>query len=390
MKKPRVLITYIESGMGHIMSMKAIADELKKDYIDQLNLIETYIMQDDNDDVKLKFEKFLTNQTKMTNKVRFYGSAIFFILESFGKQHFMRFIHQTIFKKATDATIAAMLANEPDVIISTHYFITYCAIVLKKKFLPNLTVITYNPDNNVHVWWDNRGDIFINNNETASKEAYKRRHFSQKALHSVFFTARNDLINANKTKEEYRKIYDINNNFTIIIADGAYASGQAKTVCNQLLKTTRNVNILFIAGKNEKMYNYFSKKALKVKKNINLKVLKFQSKIYELYAASDIFITKAGPNAILDCVFMKTPVIVDYYAHPIEKATANLFIDKLGCGKKVYRKRKILKEVEELIDHPELLEKYRQNIEKNLDKRNNGAKQIADIIVSELKKVGKL
>ena len=30
MQKPRILLTYIESGMGHIMSMKAIAEGLKE------------------------------------------------------------------------------------------------------------------------------------------------------------------------------------------------------------------------------------------------------------------------------------------------------------------------------------------------------------------------
>ena len=30
MKKPRILLTYIESGMGHIMSMSAIAEGLKQ------------------------------------------------------------------------------------------------------------------------------------------------------------------------------------------------------------------------------------------------------------------------------------------------------------------------------------------------------------------------
>ena len=32
MNKPRVLLTYIESGMGHIMSMKAIEESLKTYY----------------------------------------------------------------------------------------------------------------------------------------------------------------------------------------------------------------------------------------------------------------------------------------------------------------------------------------------------------------------
>ena len=57
MEKPRVLLTYIESGMGHIMSMRAIEDGLKK-YSDKIDIITTDIMKDEHDETAIKFEKF--------------------------------------------------------------------------------------------------------------------------------------------------------------------------------------------------------------------------------------------------------------------------------------------------------------------------------------------
>lgn len=389
MQQPKVLLTYIESGMGHIMSMRAIEDGLRK-YQDQIEIIPSYIMQEEHNKTAIWFEEFLTNQTKRTNRSKLYSNAVFFIMTSLGKQRLMRLLHKSLFKKASDATIEAMHKYEPDVVVSTHYFITFCAIELKKRYLPNLTIITYNPDNNVHVWWDNRSGLFINNNEIACNESIKKRNFDYTQIRQVFFTARKEVIQANKSKEEYRKLYGIDDKFTIIIADGAYASGKAKSRCNALLKSKKEMNILLIAGKNEKVYQYFLKKAKKTKPNIHLTPLRFQEKIYELYAASDLFITKAGPNAMLDCCFMGTPIIVDYYAHPIEKATTKLFIDHFGCGIHVYKRRHILKEVEHLIEHPEILQQYRNNILQHLDKSKNGSDQIATIIMEEMKKEGKI
>ncbi len=385
MEKPRVLLTYIESGMGHIMSMRAIEDGLKK-YSDKIDIITTDIMKDEHDETAIKFEKFLINQTKMTNKSKLYSNTVFFLMTYFGRQHLMRILHKSVFKKASDITIKAMQKFNPDVIISNHYFVTFCAVELKKRYMPNLTVITYNPDNNVHVWWDNRSDLFINNNDEACNESIKKRDFNFSQIKKVYFTARKEIVEANKTKEEYRKMYGLDDRFTIIIADGAYASGRAKSMCKILLRTNKKVNILMVAGKNEKVYNYFKKKAKKVKSNINLIPLRFQEKIYELYAASDIFISKAGPNALLDCFFMGTPVIVDYYAHPIEKATTKLFIDEFGCGLHVYHRHEMLRQVEHLIDHPEILAEYRKNISQKLDKNNNGSNQIAKIIMNAIKK----
>lgn len=386
MDKPRVLLTYIESGMGHIMSMKAIEESLKTYYKDEVELIDVEVMKDGNEKTRIDFEKFLCDCTKLTNKSKAFGMGIFVFLEGVGNKHFMRLVHKTIFKKASNSTIEEMRKYNPDVIISTHYFITYCAVELKKRYMPNLIVITYNPDNNVHMWWDNRSDLFITNNEMACDEAIRHRKFNYSSIRQVYFTAREEIQNANGTKDEYRKKYNIPDRFTVCIADGAYASAKAKKYCNKLLKADFPINILLIAGKNEKCYKYFVKKKNKLKNNINLEVFQFTPTAYELYGASDLFITKAGPNAVLDSLFMGTPVCIDYYAHPIEKATTKLFIDELHCGIKVFNSHKIKRKVKYLYEHPLFLEELKKNILKNVDKTKNGSKQIADIIMAEVNK----
>lgn len=118
--------------------------------------------------------------------------------------------------------------------------------------------------------------------------------------------------------------------------------------------------------------------------NITLINLRFTPKAYEYYGASDLFITKSGPNAVLDSLFMGTPVLVDYYAHNIEKATAKLFVDDLKCGLKCYNLNRLPKYVEYLYEHPEFLKQLRKNIRKNVNRTQNGATQIADIIIKEL------
>ena len=386
MKKPRILLTYIESGMGHIMSMSAIAEGLKQKYADKFELIESYIMDDSGNKNTQAFEKFLCGCTKETNKHKGFGMGVFIFLEIMGKQHFMRFIHRTVFKKYTDATIEAMRSYNPDVIISTHYFITFAAIELKKRYMPNLTVITYNPDNNVHVWWDNRSDLMINNNDEACNEAIRKRNFDYSKVRKVFFTARQEVANANGTKEEYRLKYNIpQDKFTVMIADGAYASGKAQKVCKLLLKSNLPITIIFLAGKNKTAYNYFVNKAKNLKnKDITLIPLEFTKEAYEYYGASDIFITKAGPNAVLDSLFMGTPVLIDYYAHPIEKSTAHLFTHELECGIEVYKLKKIPGKIKEMMENPSILKEYKKNIKKNVNKKNNGSLQIADIIYNEI------
>lgn len=386
-KKPRVLVTYIESGMGHIMSATAIANKLKEKYGNELEIIEEHIMKCDNNKKQIKFEKFMSGQVKITNKVKGYGAFMFWLLEKLGQQRSLELIHKTIFKKATDGTIEAMRKRNPDVVISTHHFITLCAIELKKRYMPNLTIITYDPDNNVHCWWDNRSEIFITNNEIAVKEAIEKRKFKPEALKKVFFTARDSVVNAEGTKEDFRRKYGIPlDKFAVIVADGAYASANAKKYTLELMKTDLPLTIVMLAGKNEKVLNYFKKKAKKTKSNITLMPMGFTDKAHELYGACDVFITKGGPNAILDSLYMGTPVLANFYAQNMEKATINLFVNIMGCGVAIYNKKKARKQVEEWIKNPQLLDVYKDNIKKQLDKNQNGSSQIADIIMEEIEK----
>ena len=378
-------MTFMESGMGHITSITSISDNLKKLYGDEFEIIDCYIMQEDNDPVLKKWENFIINQTKNTNKFKGYGKFIFGFLKLMGGPAFMRAVHRTVFSKYVKHTLEAFKKRDPDIIVSTHYYMTFAALEYKNKINKNCKVITYNPDNNIHEWWDNRDHLFVVNNERAFFDAIGKHKFNPALVKQVFYTARNEILNANLSKEQYREKLGIpQDKFCVIVADGAYACAMSKKVTDELLKTDKEITIVMLAGKNEKLLNHYQSLVdeNKVKPNITLISLAFTREIYEYYKASDLFITKAGPNAILDSVFMGTPVLVDYYAHPIEKATTKLFIDDYGVGKAIYKPKKIRQQVEYWIDNPSDLVIYAENTKK-IDKYNNGGEEVAKLIYQE-------
>ena len=100
-RKQKVLLTYMESGMGHITSVKSISDNLKKFYNDQFEINDCYIMEEDNNKALKKFNKFIIKQTQNTNKHVGFGKFIFLFLKMMGGLKFMRFIHRTFFFKST-------------------------------------------------------------------------------------------------------------------------------------------------------------------------------------------------------------------------------------------------------------------------------------------------
>ena len=286
-----------------------------------------------------------------------------------------------MFKKQRDLYVEELKKINPDVIVDTHYFCAYASVTYRNKFNKKCKVVTYNPDNNVHGWWDKRVDHFIVNNPLAYEQACGGGRLDKQKVKEVFFITRQGVVDANETKEFYRDKYGIpQDKFAVKLADGMYAKAKLKLFVYELIKSEKEMTIVAIAGKNKELYDELVALKPTLPKNINLMPFEFEPAVYEICKACDLFITKGGPNAVLDSVFMQTPIVINYYANNIEKTTRQLFVDKLGCGVEIKNKVKARKFVEDCIDNPKLLERYIEN-EKKLDKNKNGAQEVAKFLL---------
>ena len=196
----KVLLTYFESGMGHITSIESIKDSLSR--FSDVEVVSSRVMREGGDRKMINYENFIIKNTKLTNSLKGYGSFCFKILEIFGLD-FFRLLHRTTFRRATKGVIEYFSSQAPDVIVSTHYYMTYCALEYK-KINPAVEVVTYNPDNNVHMWWDNREGAFFVNNEYAYNEAIRRR-FAAERVFQIPCAARKCILESGGDKAFYRE-----------------------------------------------------------------------------------------------------------------------------------------------------------------------------------------
>ena len=382
-RKPRILITFVEAGMGHIVSAQAISDSLKKKYGDKMEIIEAYMLRDSENPVLPKFEEFLVKNTQLYSKIPAFGDIQFASMHILGAQNTLKLIHNTTFHASTLAMIEEYKKYKPDVIICTHFFLLFTAVEYRRKFNPDVPVVAYCPDNDVHGWWDNRADVIYTNNPLATKQAYDLK-FRNGHVREVFYPTRADVVESNEGKESYREKFGIpQDKFAVVIADGVYAKAKLRKVCKELLKTDVPITICVLAGKNEKLKRLFDEIKPRVKPNITLLTFGFIKEAPQLYGACDLFITKAGPNAVLDSVMMGTPILTDYCATPSERATKKLFVEHMFCGYHFVSPRRIRKQVEKLVEQPELLQKIRETLS-FFDKSRNGADEIADDIAEIL------
>ena len=375
----KVLITYVEAGMGHITTARAVQDVLERYKDEGVEVVGMNLFH--NHPILEKYEKFLINEVKKASTNPLHSRMQFLSMHLIGSQNSLKFVNGCVaFKKQRDLYVEELKKINPDIIIDTHYFCSYASVTYRNKFNPKCKVITYDPDNNVHGWWDKRVDYFIVNNEYAYKEAIKRG-FEEKQLKQVFFITREGVLNTNESKQFYRDKYGIpQKDFVVKLADGVYAKAKLKSFVYELCKSEKHMTIVAIAGKNKVLYDELMQFKSTLPANINLMPFEFCPAVYEIVKASDLFITKGGPNAVLDAVFVETPVVINYYANAVEATTKKLFVDILGCGVEIKNKKEARRFVEQCIDNPSLLDEYREN-ERKLDKRKNGAEEVAKFIL---------
>lgn len=381
--KPKIMVTFIESGQGHIMSAQSLYESLSERYGDRYDVEKVYIMSADKNERLIRVEKFLTKQTQNTNKVQFFGKFIFPFIQFMGGQKLMRWVHKHVCSKSFKAILQAFKDRKPDVIISTHYYISLAAGEYKRQIDPNCIVITYNPDNMLHPFWDTREGYFLVNSDRAYKQAMKRK-FRPGAVVRVPLSVRKEIESCPLDRAACREKHGLPpDKFTVTLADGAYMYGRAKKYTKKLLKSKLPLTLLVITGYNDKNYEYFARRMHKVPDNITLKLYKFTPDAYELYGASDVFVTKGGPNAVLDSLYMNTPVLINYTPHMIEEETFKLFVTRMGCGEGAFTARRAVKLIRKYIADPTALDTYHEGIAR-LKAGGNGADVVADFVVSRL------
>ncbi len=376
-KKPLVVIDYVEAGIGHIVTAQAISDALHEKYSSDFEIMDNYSLRDSGVPTLEKYEEFLINQVKMHSSLPNYGKIQMSAMHIGGSKNSLKLVHETIFRKQTHAVIEEFKRLDPDLLVFTHYFTLYAGIEYRNNHKPSCKVVLYCPDNNVHGWWDNRVDRLYTNNPLATNDALHYK-FPEDKIVETFYPARKAVTDSKGTKEEYREEFGIpKDKFAVVIADGAYAKAKAKKVTYELLKSDIPMTICTIAGKNEDLYLELEALKDKTKSNITLIPFRFVKEAPKLYGACDMFITKAGPNAVLESVMMGTPVIIDYAGTSIESATRRLFINSKKCGYFIRSPKKIREAVERLSSAPEEMATLHEAL-KFFDKNKNGAQMIAD------------
>lgn len=373
----KVLIFYASYGGGHLSAAKSI-----KQYIDN-----------NYEDV----------QTEMIDCVKYINKALDKVTTSAYREMAKRapWAWEKVYYKSQDGLLAKVSSTSnkimavkmselfrefnPDVVISTHPFGSQMTSYLKKKNKTNCTLATVMTDFAPHDQWligSKFVDFFFVSNSSMKDSLIKSLIPEDK----IFVTG---IPISNRFLQDYNR-NDIFNMFelnpdkktVLFFGGGEYGLGKDKTVqiLRDLAESNFDIQVIAIAGKNEKMKLAFENVVKENHKENSIKILAFTDKVPELMSVSDLVITKPGGLTVSESLVSHLPLIIINPIPGQEEENAE-FLENSGCAIWLRKNMPSRETLSSVLENNEKLNFMKENAI-NISKKNS-TKDICDTILKK-------
>lgn len=273
--------------------------------------------------------------------------------------------------------------KQPDLIISTHPFGSQMCSYLKRKGKINAKIATIMTDFAPHDQWLVGSDFtdfyFVANDKM-------RKYLIDKNINEnkVFVTG---IPLSNRFLKKYNrkdilKQFNLQDNKKNILffGGGEFGLGKSRTVeiFEAFVKYCTNMQIIAVAGKNEKMKNEFENIVKEHHSENNIRVLEYTNQVPELMSISDLVVTKPGGMTTTESLASELPMVIINPIPGQEQENAE-FLESKGIGIWIKKDTNINNILDSLFGHPDRLKKMKQNTK--LLSKPHSTREICEILL---------
>ena len=281
--------------------------------------------------------------------------------------------------------------KQPDLIISTHPFGSQMCAYLKRKGKISAKIATIMTDFSPHDQWlveNEHTDYFFvaHGNEVSlsnpnamidlggiakgyiadkMKDYLISKNIPSNKIFATGIPISARFLNTYNRKEILNEFYLKENIKNILFfGGGEFGLGKARTVeiFKNLVKRFDNIQVIAIAGKNEKMKSEFKKIVEENNKQECVKVLAFTNKVPELMSISDLVISKPGGLTTSESLASNLPMIIINPIPGQEEENAE-FLESKGTGIWLRKDDSSFEVLKSVIDSPTKLDEMKKNTE---------------------------
>ena len=303
----KVLLLYAKVGNGHLKAAESIKSALEE--IDET--------------IEIDYEDGLEYSSSLTNKLivkgyaslarsmpKIYGT----IYNSSDKQDINTVgeINKMVNKALTIRLKKMLRTRRPDVIISTHPFVSHMCAYLKRKGKTKAKIISVMTDYGIHNMWleENKHiDKFMVATDEMKGDCVRKYGVPTNKIVVSGIPVDKRFSETFNNTQTLKELGLVEGKTTLLFfAGGGLGLGKSEGIFEELLASQYDFQLIAVTGKNEKQKIRFEKIASKSNKSVT--VLGYTNKVPELMSASDFVITKPGGLTSTECLAMKKPMII--------------------------------------------------------------------------------
>lgn len=356
--KKKILIVYATYGSGHKAIANYVANYLKdenKNYeiatLDMINYSMSVVGS-----ISQKINNFFMLKTPIIHNI-FYNISSTKIGGDFFDD-----VSLTLFKnKKMENQIVKF---NPDLVIATHFFGAGLINHYKEKGLINPKIINVVTDYDViELWCKYHKNInyIVVGNKYMQKDLIKRKVDKKKI--KVFGIPIAPMEHIKIKKDVMLKEFNFTGKRPICVFFGGGGNGSSKTLpyIKKVAISNPNLDIIFIAGKNEyskkKVDEFINDKHLN-----NVRTIGFATNVPELLQLCDFVVSKPGGIQLTECLYFKKPVLMIRHSGGQEIANYKYF-EAEGFGKFFKTSWGLNKFIKNMMNDTSILKVLNKNME---------------------------
>ena len=374
----KILIFYASYGGGHLTAAKSIENYLKQNYSNtSIELIDCMKY------INKPIEKITTAAYReMAKKLPWAWGKIYSDSQKGPLAHITTRSNKIMAIKL----LRLLREKQPDLIISTHPFGSQMCSYLKRKEKIHAKIATIMTDFAPHDQWligkEYTDYYFVAHNKM--KDYLKLQNIEDNKIFATGIPISSRFLEDFDTNTILKSFgLEPNKQTILFFAGGEFGLGKNQTIniFECIVNNFKNIQMVAIAGKNEKMKKQFEYIVNLCGRENGIKVLPFTDKVPELMHISDLVITKPGGLTVTESLASNLPILVINPIPGQEEENAE-FLEENRIAIWLKKKDDVEQVLNNLLNNKEKLLEMKENTKKLANKY--AARDICKILMDNI------